>query len=180
MLTNRLIKRNIPIKLYLGEEILTYYENVDNNIYNLKNNIYSSMNKTKYILIEFDTYENSLHEIKYCIDKYMVNGYIPIIAHAERYRMLSVDDIKQLKKCGALIQINLFSVSNELNKQTKNKTKNLLINYLVDFTGSDCHRLNHRPPIIADGINSLYYDYDNNYIDNILFNNAKEMLIYES
>ena len=78
--------RDININLYLGSEIYFY----DNLSEDLKNDKIITMNDTKYVLIEFSTrfdvgVIDKLYDIK-------VLGYIPIIAHIERYSYLTFKD----------------------------------------------------------------------------------------
>jgi hypothetical protein len=56
----------------------------------------------------------------------------------------------------------------------------LLDNKIVDFVGSDAHRIDHRPPAVAKGIEYLYANYDEEYVDNILYNNAMDLILCEA
>lgn len=128
-------KINLDIELYLGSEIY-YYKGFLNDLVNGK---LLTLNNSKYILIEFSTSQNTdIIDIVYSI---RLKGYIPIIAHIERYSYLNNEDYLKIKKEGALIQINAssFNYSN-----TKKIIKYLLKNNLVDFVASDCHDLNRR------------------------------------
>lgn len=128
-------KINLDIELYLGSEIY-YYKGFLND---LENGKLLTINNSKYILIEFSTSQNTdIIDIVYSIK---LKGYIPIIAHIERYSYLNNEDYLKIKKEGALIQINAssFNYSN-----TKKIIKYLLKNNLVDFVASDCHDLNRR------------------------------------
>lgn len=128
-------KINLDIELYLGSEIY-YYKGFLNDLVNDK---LLTLNNSKYILIEFSTSQNTdIIDIVYSI---RLKGYIPIIAHIERYSYLNNEDYLKIKKEGALIQINAssFNYSN-----TKKIIKYLLKNNLVDFVASDCHDLNRR------------------------------------
>ena len=51
---------------------------------------------------------------------------------------------------------------------------------LVDFVGSDAHRLDHRPPAVERGIRYLYEHYEEAYVDDILYNNAHQHLLIET
>lgn len=128
-------KINLDIELYLGSEIY-YYKGF---LKDLENGKLLTLNNSKYLLIEFSTSQNTdIIDIVYSI---RLKGYIPIIAHIERYSYLNNEDYLKIKKEGALIQINAssFNYSN-----TKKIIKYLLKNSLVDFVASDCHDLNRR------------------------------------
>ena len=77
---------------------------------------------------------------------------------------------------GFLIQCNVYSFAAEKNAQVRERANMLLQNRLVSFTGSDGHRMNHRPPLYSEGIKCLYKTYDKDYIDSILEVNARKML----
>ena len=109
---------------------------------------------SRYVLTEFDPYE-TLEDMVYCIEQILAAGYVPVIAHAERCRMIMMPDIRALKDLGALIQINAYSIANEKNAHTRQLANDCLFERLVDFLGSDAHRLDHRPPAVADGIAAL-------------------------
>ena len=69
-------------------------------------------------------------------------GYIPVLAHPERYRYLHHDMelYKSLKAQGVLFQVNIKSLQNR--SRTIYKVALKLINAgLVDFMGSDVHRM---------------------------------------
>lgn len=128
-------KINLDIELYLGSEIY-YYKGFLND---LENGKLLTINNSKYILIEFSTSQNTdIIDIVYSI---RLKGYIPIIAHIERYSYLNNEDYLKIKKEGALIQINASSFNYT---NTKKIIKYLLKNNLVDFVASDCHDLNRR------------------------------------
>ena len=74
-----LVKDKLPINLYLGQE---FY--IDNNYKtNIKNGRALAINGTKYLLIEFE-YINDV-EMADIVYEVKMLGYIPIIAHFERY-----------------------------------------------------------------------------------------------
>ena len=47
---------------------------------------------------------------------------------------------------------------------------------LVDFIGSDAHRLDHRPPIIADGVAAIPQLYSDEYVKMVLALNPTNLL----
>jgi len=69
-------------------------------------------------------------------------GYIPVLAHPERYRYMhnDIDAYIKLKKLGVLFQVNAKSLKNASGSVYKMGLK--LINLgLIDFVGSDAHRM---------------------------------------
>ncbi len=122
--------KNYNIDFYLGSEIY-YYPNM---IIDIENNELLTMNNSKYILVEFSTeLKTNISDIVYDLN---IKGYIPIVAHIERYNYLNFDDYKKIKSNGGLIQVNtsIFKI-----KAYKKILKFLLKNELIDFISSDCH-----------------------------------------
>ena len=111
-----------------------------------------------------------------CISKIAAAGYVPIVAHAERYKHSTVSGIKALKALGAMIQINFYSIVNEQKAHTRETANALLAEKLVDFIGSDAHRLDHRPPVIRDGIDALPARYSKDYVWKIAIENPRKIL----
>lgn len=127
--------RNIKINLYLGSEIY-YYDKLLNDIHDNK---IITMNNTKYILVEFSTrYEEKITEKLYDL---VVSGYIPIVAHIERYPYLSLKDYDEIHNIGAKIQVNTKTFNE---KYFKKNLKYLLKKNYIDFIGTDCHDLDKR------------------------------------
>ena len=73
----------------------------------------------------------------------ITNGYIPILAHPERYQFLqnNFEEFKELKVRGCLFQINLLSTIGFYGKNILKLTDKLINKNMVDFVGSDIHNL---------------------------------------
>ncbi len=69
-------------------------------------------------------------------------GYIPVLAHPERYRYLhhNIELYKSLKAQGTLFQVNIKSLQDKSKANYKIALK-LIDLGLVDFVGSDVHRM---------------------------------------
>ncbi len=127
-------KLRLPIKLFLGREI-DEMENLDQFIKGSKCN---TMNNSNYVLIDFGVREADIDEVVYELS---LSGYKVIIAHIERYKYIK--DFKvfdSLKKKGALFQVNVSSIYNPKNRETKRKVQYLKRKGFIDFISSDSHR----------------------------------------
>ncbi|GAA4274217.1 CpsB/CapC family capsule biosynthesis tyrosine phosphatase [Aquimarina gracilis] len=98
-----------------------------------------------YILVEMSTFSPPLNlgEILFEIK---VAGYIPILAHPERYTFYHQNDLKkydELKQSGFLFQLNLLSVSGFYGDQVKTIANKLIDQNYIDFTGTDIHNYHH-------------------------------------
>lgn len=71
----------------------------------------------------------------------ITSGYIPIIAHIERYDYLKVEDYVIIREYGGLISINSSSIRGLF---TSKKCKYLLKKEICDFVCSDCHDSKNR------------------------------------
>ena len=100
---------------------------------------------SRYILVEFMPaafYSEMLSAIR----RIVASGYIPIIAHTERYECLKPDKVKELVTSGALIQLNARSVIGKNGFFAKRYCAKLLAKDLVHFIASDCHDIKVRVP----------------------------------
>ena len=69
-----------------------------------------------------------------------LKDYRVIIAHAERYAYVSLDDIRQFRKEGALIQVNAKHFLKQGSKEAQKLTMKLLKHDLIDIVASDMHQ----------------------------------------
>lgn len=73
------------------------------------------------------------------------NGYQPVLAHFERYLPYheSIEKAKQLRSYGVLLQVNLNSFAGHYGPAVQKQAELLLKHKLIDFAGTDCHRIEH-------------------------------------
>ncbi|MBP5467183.1 MAG: hypothetical protein J6Y43_06460 [Clostridia bacterium] len=95
-----------------------------------------TLNGGKYVLLEFSTkHEKDIVEEVYT---FTGKGYIPIIAHIERYYYADIETAKEIKELGGLIQVNAGSVCERFGPYGK-KAAAFIKAGLVDFVASDVH-----------------------------------------
>ena len=142
------------MNLYLGSEIYVTEEMVDL----IKQKKASTINGTNYVLFELPMNSKPLFA-KSIVYDLLDKGYIPIIAHPERYSYVKEDInfVKELKKIGALFQSNYGSTIGMYGIEAKKTLKKLLKNDYISFFGSDVHRVDQVyskiPKILKKGIN---------------------------
>ena len=128
------------INLYLGNEVYLSDEIID--LY--KNHEISTINGSKYILVELPLsgYSRSFSRTLCELENY---GFIPIIAHPERYRFIQKDKkrITELLEFNSLLQINVDSLIGKYGSKAKKVAKWLLKNNLVQFVGTDIHHIEY-------------------------------------
>lgn len=132
-LNNEINKNNLKAKTYLGQEVY-----VDDKFYDkLKDGNFISINKTKYVLIEFSYYMET--DIIWHVDKIIKLGYIPVIAHIERYVYFDWSTLYDLKMMGALIQVNASSLAGVSGKRMQDIVLSAISEGYIDFVSSDIH-----------------------------------------
>lgn len=137
-LKERLINENIDINIYLGNEIF-----IDKNIPTLlEKNIISSLNGTKYVLVEFPMH-NKLLNIEDMLYEIRSRGYEVVIAHPERYDAFKEDYsiVDTLREDGFLFQSNYSSILGYYGKDSIKLLKYMLKRHYIDFLGTDIHRI---------------------------------------
>lgn len=143
----------------------------------LENGEILCMGNTNYVLVEYDpTVEFS--RVRNSITSIMQSGYIPIIAHVERYMCL-VDNwelIYETKDLGAVIQMNSDTVIGNQGSKIKKFVKHLLNEELVDVIGTDAHSNGHRAPKMTECANYLFKKYGDDYATRLLRENSITIL----
>lgn len=127
---------NLGIKVYLGNEVFIN----DNVVENIKDNKIYPLNNTKYVLVEFPL-RTKLLNINDVLFEIKHSGYIPIIAHPERYDAFKKDYklVVSLKEDGYLFQCNYSSILGNYGGEAKKLFKRLLKDHYVDYLGTDIH-----------------------------------------
>ena len=107
-----------------------------------------TMAGTDRVLIEFDPGTEKKY-IRNAVREVLSHGYTPVVAHVERYMKLmekNYESIIELRKMGALIQVNTGSITGDNGFKTKLDARNLIKAGLVDMLGSDAHSTGRRSP----------------------------------
>lgn len=157
----RWIKENYPeMELYLGQE-LTYQYGLEKQIRCGKA---FTMAGGHYALVEFQP-EDDYSRIRQGLQAVQMEGYWPILAHAERCRRLAenIDYVEELVRMGIYIQINAKSVTGGSGWRRKSCTHKLLKERLVHFVASDGHNTKNRPPVLFKAVNHIAKKYGKDY-----------------
>ena len=117
--------------------------------------------------------------IRSAVEELFGMGYIPIIAHAERIRCIekNIEHARTLKRMGCDIQVNAASAIGEVGFGCKRLVHRFLREQLVDYIGTDAHNVDKRSPAMKKCAEMLYRKYDREYVDGILFRNARTRLL---
>lgn len=165
---------DIGIDLYLGTEHHVNSMTVEY----IEKGRCRTMAGTHYVLAEYKP-DTEFTYIKNSVQDLMRYGYIPIVAHVERYMCMhemSLKNIELLREIGVLIQVNADSVLGLDGGKMKRFVKKLLKKEYVDFIGSDSHGIEDRINNMGQCAEYLYRKYDEAYVDEILEENAEMLL----
>ena len=136
-LKKELYKQDIIVELHQGNEIML----TENTPKLLNESKIATIANSRYVLFEVPLSNRmlNLEQIAYVLK---ANGYIPILAHPERYAFVQEDpnEIIDIIKLGVLIQSNYGSFIGQYGRTAKEVVEVLLENHLINFLGTDVHR----------------------------------------
>ena len=161
-------KTGIKVNLELGSEILIEPNNITQTVRRMRKGKYPTLAGGKYALVEFQLCEKDYGAISKCIDVITDNGFIPVIAHSEKY-CFKIDQVYELRERGCLLQINYDDIIPLMNDPISKKANIMLNDEMVSFVATDAHRSFRRTPHISDAIDYLYDRYNSEYVDRIVF-----------
>lgn len=165
-------KEHYPqLQLYLGNE-LRYSPNCDNW---LKEGLCRTLNETNAVLVDFPA-DAGQRMITRGLEQLLSIGYLPVLAHAERYHNLSTDAIRDFRSNGIRIQINAGSLTGAWGFGTKLRARRLLRNRLVCMVSSDAHNLKNRTPLLSRSYRVTQNITDDDYADLVFYRNANDLL----
>lgn len=160
--------KDIPVRLVLGAEVL-----VDELLPQLlRQKKIPTINGSRYLLTEFsvdaspDFFQDMLQSI-------LALGYIPLIAHPERY--ISVCQMPQIVATwldmGCHLQLTGGSIMGEYGKTIQRTAAYLLQQDLVACVASDAHGLHHRSNFLLDVYDHLSLRYSKHYATCLMYEN---------
>ncbi len=161
------------MELYLGCELM-YSESIAER---LDAGEIWTMSGTSYILVEFLP-SVAYEELCRAIRKLSAKGYIPILAHIERYLCLykRLERIRDLQESGAYFQVNASSLKGGMLNQKSAYIKKLCKSGLVHFLATDSHGMVHRQPDIKKGAEWVINNCDSRLGQKILYQNGMAVL----
>lgn len=158
-------QEGIDVEILLGSE-LYYSKDICQRLEEKKA---LTMAGTRYVLVEFSPNE-TYTEVYQGLHELVQGGYIPILAHMERYRCLHKEKakIRELIELGAYMQMNVESLRSRY-------CKKLVKDGLIHFFGSDSHHVKHRPPRMQDGIGWLGNRLTKDQLEKIFLENPERL-----
>ena len=163
----------IKAKLFSGNEI--YYS--DETMEELESGKICSLAGSDYVLVEFHP-TNPYKAIQNAMGRVQAAGFIPIIAHVERYSDIVSHParVRDLIDMGCFIQVNASSVMGKYGLGISHFTKKLLKDELVHFIASDAHDTGRRAPNLLECRNYVERKYGEDYGKKLFFTNPANVI----
>ena len=161
-------KKAGAVKLHLGCE-LYYYPSATEW---LEEGLVLPLAGSRFVLLEFG-YKADKRSILEGVQNIIREGYIPVLAHVERYEGLGADteNVRALAEAGAYIQVNSESVGFGL-WGAKAFVTRLLKEGLVHFVATDAHDTKTRAPKLAKAAEHIKKHYGSKYCRQIFYENC--------
>ncbi|WHH57521.1 CpsB/CapC family capsule biosynthesis tyrosine phosphatase [Petroclostridium sp. X23] len=159
---------HINVGIHPGNEVFI----TPNLVQLVKDGHVSSLNHTKYILVEFPmmSIPDYAQDIFYDLQ---IEGYTPIIAHPERNMIVAEkpDKLFEFISRGALAQVNSTSISGIFGKKVKETALFLLKHNMVHFMATDAHTARGRSPKMNRALNVIQTQLGAKTADMLMYNN---------
>ncbi len=148
-LQQALDRHGIALRLFAGHEALIKPSLVED----IQAGRLATLNGSRFLLLELWN-STWLPETERVIFELRAAGFVPVIAHPERYRAIQKDPdrLAALVHQGVLAQLTAGSLAGVQGKTTRHCAELLLKKGLVHCIASDAHGLHKRPPSVTNGL----------------------------
>ncbi len=162
------------LSLYLGNEISFR----DDCVECLGNGDCTTLGNGRYVLIDFFGISD-LKKMNKVFERLWCAGYMPIVAHVERYDFLrgKLREVAAMSRDGVLFQVNSHSIMSEDRKSASKKmAKKLLAHGLVDLVASDAHDRKKRSPNLSACRAYVSETFGEEYAELLFYTNPQNIL----
>lgn len=127
---------HVSLDLYLGNEVFIDAKIVDL----IKKKKIATLNDSRYVLIEFPV-SRAMNDLLEILFKIRSKGYVPIIAHPERYTFLQEDHgmVQCFLEMGCLFQGNFLNIVGKYGEHAKKMFLYMLKNNQYHLLATDVH-----------------------------------------
>lgn len=167
-----LMQNNIPLKIFTGAEVF-----LKDDIFDADDLDALTINGSRYLLCEFPLGPFNSGNITKWIDELTLRGYVPIVAHPERYFEIHKNPhiIGKLLDRDVILQVNIDSLIGKYGSDVKNMAVDLVSRKLAFLLGTDAHdtkmrhtRFNERLAEMPDEITDEMLDACTNYFPSLV------------
>ena len=140
-------KHNLQIRLYMGNEVFLDEYTLDS----INNRKCHTLAGTRYVLIELPMRVFALNT-QNLIYGIINSGYIPILAHPERYLQIQQDMgiLRRLISAGCITQINSLSIRGVTGKKAYDTARKILKSNMGHLVATDAHSHRLRSPVLKE------------------------------
>ncbi len=149
-LQDQIQKKYPDFCVYVGQE--TYYHSDLKE--RLKKGEAYTMAGSRYVLVEFSP-SVVYKELYYGIRNLREAGYLPILAHMERYHCFRQEGTEELENMGCVFQMNYDSLQGNWFQKETRWCRKQVESGVIDLLGTDMHRIDWRAPEIGQALSWL-------------------------
>lgn len=150
-LQERVHAEGIEVALLLGQELL-----LETSVLKLLNNGQClPLAGTRHVLVEFPTATAHWPSATELVFELSADGWIPVLAHLERYPSLVREPalLDKLLDAGCLVQLNAGSLTGLFGREMRRTAEALLLAGQVHVVASDAHTDGRRTPVLSAAYN---------------------------
>ena len=157
---------HIPVQLVLGAEALADQDLLPQ----LQAGNIPTINGSRYLLTEFP-FDTKGQEISAMLEKILDLGYIPLVAHPERYSAVCKNPgiVLPWLDMGCHLQLTGGSILGEYGKTVQKTAAVLLQQDLVACIASDAHGIHRRSNYLLDVYDHLSVQYSKQYANCLMY-----------
>ena len=161
------------MKLFLGDELTYRFGSTEL----LTEKKCRTMADSRYVLVDFFMVPD-VASILRGIDHLQNAGYLPVVAHAERYECFDggIKNMARLVETGALIQVNAASLFASPFSRERRMARRLLAEGWADVVASDGHNTQTRPPLLGKAYRMVRNKYGEAYACRLFAENPERIL----
>ena len=162
-------EKHSDMQLFLGHE-LGYYPGC---LESLQNGRCRTLAGSRYVLVDFPQ-SVEFSELQRGLDSLMRGGFLPILAHAERYTALykQIPWLWDFVASGGLIQLNASSCQASFGSPIRRQWLRLVREGLVHVIASDAHKLKTRSPQMSVCVSQLQKVFSDEELQRLVWDNA--------
>lgn len=158
----------IPVRLVLGAEVRVTADLPAR----LAQGCIPTIHGGRYLLTEFQS-DADESEFLPALQAILKRGYIPLVAHPERYRAVcrQPQTVEDWLDCGCHLQMTGGSLLGAYGKTVQSTAQTLLRRDFVACIASDAHGIHQRSNFLLDVYDHLHIHYSKAYADCLMYTN---------
>lgn len=177
ILRKALMEKKIPLRVHAGAELF-----LDDGILNAGNLDKLTINGSRYMLCEMSLMPFDTRFVTKWFDNLIDRGYIPILAHPERYYEVHRDYsiLEDLLDRNVIFQVNIDSLIGLNGPRAQALAIDLVQRGFAPLIASDAHDTQYRHTRLIEKLNELPDEITEEMVENCLIINPKKILNNEN